>query len=420
MVTLHNFGIFIFPLLFWRKYVVSKLAIEPLSIVIAIVTEVLEAIHRQPIKQTPRFEELKFAYADGCVQCAGVAYDMYPKWGWSDFCKAFAESKVVRDSFFLALKILDGSMPQPFKIRSAVDSSASLGVRLEQPYIALTQEEVLSLFKLPPEAFDTDLKQVTLSSESGEPTLYYLFEHGFRTAFFYSLNRLQLQELLLEPQKQLRKEQPFERYQVLAKQQVEARKPLPPPGIKVDKKNPKILSIDEAHARAAAIIAARQEKETRQTVAGGDVKPSEFEEELERELAHQFDFAQIETVESQMTPAGEFKKEKGAKASKRKTAPGAKASTAKKPARIQPGTAERQSKQLPDPAKSPRSLSPSVRGGGEDPVAEDQLALDIRSKIGGDVRSVSNLDVERVLRGEALGRSLNGVPGLKFSSQHCS
>lgn len=396
------------------------MAIEPLSIVIAIVTEVLEAIHRQPIKQTPRFEELKFAYADGCVQCAGVAYDMYPKWGWSDFCKAFAESKVVRDSFFLALKILDGSMPQPFKIRSAVDSSASLGVRLEQPYIALTQEEVLSLFKLPPEAFDTDLKQVTLSSESGEPTLYYLFEHGFRTAFFYSLNRLQLQELLLEPQKQLRKEQPFERYQVLAKQQVEARKPLPPPGIKVDKKNPKILSIDEAHARAAAIIAARQEKETRQTVAGGDVKPSEFEEELERELAHQFDFAQIETVESQMTPAGEFKKEKGAKASKRKTAPGAKASTAKKPARIQPGTAERQSKQLPDPAKSPRSLSPSVRGGGEDPVAEDQLALDIRSKIGGDVRSVSNLDVERVLRGEALGRSLNGVPGLKFSSQHCS
>lgn len=325
---------------------------------------------------------------------------MYPKWGWSDFCKAFAESKVVRDSFFLALKILDGSMPQPFKIRSAVDSSASLGVRLEP--------------------FDTDLKQVTLSSESGEPTLYYLFEHGFRTAFFYSLNRLQLQELLLEPQKQLRKEQPFERYQVLAKQQVEARKPLPPPGIKVDKKNPKILSIDEAHARAAATIAARQEKETRQTVAGGDVKPSEFEEELERELAHQFDFAQIETVESQMTPAGEFKKEKGAKASKRKTAPGAKASTAKKPARIQPGTAERQSKQLPDPAKSPRSLSPSVRGGGEDPVAEDQLALDIRSKIGGDVRSVSNLDVERVLRGEALGRSLNGVPGLKFSSQHCS
>lgn len=327
---------------------------------------------------------------------------------------------MVRDSFSLAWKILDGSTAQPFKIRSAVDSSASLGVRLEQPYIALTQEEVLSLFKLPPEAFDTDLKQVTLSSESGEPTLYYLFEHGFRTAFFYSLNKLQLQELLLEPQKQLRKEQPFERYQVLAKQQVEGRKPMPPPGIKMDKKNPKILSIDEAHARAAAIIAARQDKENRQTMGGSGVKPSDIEDDFEKELAAQFDFAAIETVESSMTAAGEFKKEKGPKGSKRKTTPGAKASAKRLPRAGAPpsSTAEghRGAKQLPEPAKSPRSLSPSVRGGGEESVAEDELASTIRSKIGGDVRSVSNLDVERVLKGEALGRSLNGVPGLKFST----
>ncbi len=333
---------------------------------------------------------------------------MYPKWGWSDFCKAFAESKVVRDSFSLASKILDGSMQQPFKIRSSVDNSSSLGVRLEQPYIALTQEEVLSLFKLPPEAFDTDLKQVTLSSESGEPTLYYLFEHGFRTAFFYSLNRLQLQELLLEPHKQLRKEQPFERYQVLAKQQVETRKPLPPPGMKVDKKNTKILSIDEAHARAAAIIAARREKEELQTQGGSVVKPSDVDD-FEQELNAQFDFAQIETVEASMTAGGDLKAPKS-KPAKRKTTPVAKAGASKRHARgANPPTTE---KHHPEPAKSP---PPSVRGAGEDPV-EDELASEIRSKIGGDVRSVANLDVERVLRGEALGRSLNGVPGLKFST----
>lgn len=353
-----------------------------------------------------RVQELKFAFADGCVQCAGIAYDMYPKWSWPDFCKAFAESKVVRESYALAQKILDGSASQPFKSRSAVDMSACLGVRLERPYLALTEQEVLSLFKLPPEGFDSDLKQVTLSSEGGEPTVYYLFEHGFRTAYFYSLNQLQLQELLLEPHKQLRKEQPFERYQMLAKQQVDARKPQPPPGIKGGKSSGKILTLDEAHARAAAIIQAREQKEQQQD---SSMKPSEVQD-FEDALHREFEFAAIETLEPSLTSAGNLKP--APKANKRKTNPKA---ASKKAARFGGGTGQFN---RPEPEKSPRSASPgtSVRGGGGRDsagagaqVLEDDLATEIRNKIG-DVRSVANLDVDRVLRGEALGRSLNGAP----------
>eukprot|EP00913_Durusdinium_trenchii_P013967 g13114.t1 len=86
-----------------------------------------------------------------------------------------------------------------------------IGVRLEQQYVALTSDEVLSTFQLPAEAFE-DLRSIVLANEDGEPTTFYLFkpEKVMRLAKFFSERELVNTDLLLEPDNMLRKEQPLE------------------------------------------------------------------------------------------------------------------------------------------------------------------------------------------------------------------
>lgn len=342
------------------------------------------------------FQDVRFSMPDGCMACVGLAYDMYPLLTWTEFCSMFAESKTCQKTFEQGRQIQAGEIDQPFKVRGSVKSENMIGVRLEQQYVALTSDEVLSTFQLPAEAFE-DLRSIVLANEDGEPTTFYLFkpEKVMRLAKFFSERELVNTDLLLEPDNMLRKEQPLERYQVLCKEEVSSRNMG-----KANSKDPKkgsttaaakFMTVEEAKARALTIIAAREAAEQ-----NPDSKPSEKDGE-EAPL-----FVPIDKVESSASIAGTQKQPKAAP--KKRSNPKAGGAPKKK-------TKTGQNEPLEEPSGAASVVGDENVGGGDPASSAEALAAVIKAKIGGDVKSVKNLDVSRMLRGEQLGRSIAGVFG---------
>ena len=317
---------------------------------------------------------------------------------WPAFCQAYAESSTVRSSFVTASKIYDnGEKEQSFRVRGSVANTNALEVSLSKQYMALTHDQVLQTLKVPAETFE-DLRFVTLTNENGEPTVFYLFEMefgqnagNFRIATFASHHQLVHEELLVEPQRNLRKEQPVERYQVCAKAEVESRQLSNVKGVVRSKAaaGAPLMTLAEARTKAAAIIEAREAHEAAQST--GEVPPGTVPMQVEPV------YAEIERVEASVLPGA-----KPAKNARRKG---------------QGAGAGGQRKRLKkSPERSPRSTltgpTPTSAAEDEGPGDGDDLAATIKSKVGGDVKSIKNLDVGKILAGEQLGRSIAGASRL--------
>ena len=342
---------------------------------------------------------MKFAYPDGCVTCVNLAYDTYPFLNWTQFCAAFAQSREVRDGFDLAGQIKNGLAPQPFKVRGSVQSTNSLCVELSKPYVALTDDDIIQNFKVAADTLDPDLRFITCANEDGETTKFYLFEDSdFRRVTFKARRMLDHYEHLLDATNMLRKEQPHERFQVLAKEEVAARLGKRPGS---NKPCSRILSIADARQKAAQIIHSRESAKKQGFV------PSE----APTDAVDGLQFEGIESIKPSASFAPDAIQNSKAKAKAKAKARGGvkKEPGAGKGRRGRgKGGGDPRSRSPPPVSVAPAQSDGASSAPGHDTVPDD-LAKAIKAKIGGDTKSVQNLNVERVLQGEQLGRTLNGA-----------
>lgn len=316
----------------------------------------------------------------------------------------------MRNSFDTALQIHKGEMDPPFRVTSGVQALNSVGLELERPYWALTDQEVMGKFQLPPEAFEGDFRSVSVPDEAGQRTNFWLFDKGEpRTLKFLSKRQLEHTDHLVKPEKMLRKEQPAERYELMCRSETAAHKPQVPAGVKGAKNggpksmNPwKLLSLEEAKKKAAMIIQSRETQEQQQEHS----KPSVAADEA---AAAPTAFVSVEKVETSIAGGAPNKG-----ISKR---PGTKG-TPKAGAKTKRQRTAQQTGGEGDGRNAPRGVpedTQSVLGGSDvgdlnaSPDTADGLASIVKAKIGGDVKSIRNLDVARVLLGDQLGRSVYGV-----------
>ena len=321
---------------------------------------------------------------------------MYPRLSWIEFISAYGESKTIRSSWEIGSQILAGEIEQPFNVRGSINETSEVGVMLEKRFVALTSDECMSRFKLPPESLE-GAKSVSIINEENELVTFWLFadDSAYRVATFFSKHNVVHKNHLLEKQKMLRQEQPAERYACLCKDDVASRKGF------------NVMTLSAAQAKAEMLIEARMKQEELQQTGG--LKPSEVEH-VESELAGMM--APIERLKLTATTASA---EKGKGAPKKKSAPKGQAQTPPKRARRTPGGGAAGGgarKRAPSPTPSlvaPSSARDSLGGGRPDGVEDDELAVAIQAKLKCDPKSVSSMNVQRALRGEQLGRSVVGV-----------
>lgn len=251
-----------------------------------------------------------------------------------------------------------------------------------------------AMLRIPP---PEDQPFALVESEDGETVKFYLLEfpEPYRTLSFFSRYSLLHNQQVLEPSSMLRKEQPKERFQVLFQNQLKDRKE----ALGMNKKQPtKIPTLEEMAARAIALIEQREAAEASSKANG---------ETPLHAAADQETFMPIERFEDDMVGGPPTAKKRSAP--KRSGAPKA----AKTPRR---GTAKaaatgsgvppvRQYPPVPPMAASAEEADETMG----DSEADDELAMAIVAKIGGDAKAVRNLDVERILNGAKLGRTLQGV-----------
>jgi len=203
--------------------------------------------------------------------------------------------------------------------------------------------------------------------------------------------------LLLEPEKMIRREQPAERYQVLCEAENKQRKenggigPQPPAG--GAKKPKKLMSWQEIQLKVESVIANREQNEAE---AHTEERPlgSNVAENDPAALVH------IDTLEETLRALEETLRAPGAVEPKRRAK--AKAASGKRHAKAKAAPTHT----IPPP---PTPLETESHGASPSEAAEDELAAQICSKIGGDGRAVRNLDIQKILQGEQIGRTLQGA-----------
>lgn len=333
---------------------------------------------------------MKFAEANGCRDCVSLAYQMFPKLNWAEFCAAFGESKQIRSSWELGSKIASGEVSQPWNIRGSIQEESSIGVLLEKKFLALTAEECMALFSVPADSIE-GVKSITLVNEENESQLFYLFHDdlSYRYATFFSRHSVCNFSHLLEKEKMLRKEQPAERYSVLCKDDVSSRRGL------------SLMSLSAAKAKAQLVIENRMKQEEHEAENGEKPGESTFVPELEGMMEG------IDKVELSAQPSGndKGKKRKGGPP-KSPTVPKRKA-RATKPARASSPTPSGALSATHGTEKQDKeSLGGDV---GAPDAAIDELATQIAAKIKTNINSVYSINVIAALNGAQLGRSLAGV-----------
>ena len=202
----------------------------------------------------------------------------------------------------------------------------------------------------------------------------------------------------------LRREQPLERYQKVAQQEVKDRKDQMSRVVSGRKREVKVPTLEEMVARARAVIDSREAAEAAASAAGGDTPLEDVA------MPGNDTFQPIDTIEDHM-PAPNKRKAPKAGAKPRAANPKAPRRTAGAKAAAN----SRRSTVDPFPPPSAPSRAPSnAASAAADPMSdddrEDELADSIVAKIGGDARAVRNLDVARILDGKKLGRTLQGAP----------
>lgn len=255
--------------------------------------------------------------------------------------------------------------------------------------------------RLPIDGFADGLFSVNMKDENGKMQKFYLFdkpEEG-RTIRALFTQGLQHTHHLVEPARQLRHEQPAERFQVLVEAEAKQRQ-LPAmdasggPGKKQSKK---LISLNEMKLKVDAVIASREHNEkmaeANTAVAEEQVMPADMTGAL----------LKVETIESvyggSVGPAAPKKK------------PGKRA-----PAGAGSGTAaaKRKTRRTPDvqPVVTTPPVPPVATSGFDEPEGAtlmDKLADAIKEKLGVESKGVRNLSLENILDGHALGRTIAGV-----------
>ena len=252
--------------------------------------------------------------------------------------------------------------------------------------------------RLAPTTFD-DLPSVSLQDETGQTRRFWLFDRpdAHREVTFEARSDIVHIKHVLE--NQVRKEQPDEKYTQLCSQEVQARKQTMTPKRTENNAKGELPTLEMMRLRVDAVIQAREQNES--MAANNGALAEADATHLENALV------ELETeVEQPMMMAGGAKK-KTRPAKKTSGGPGAGAGggrvakAAAKPKVIAPATPHTA---LSEDARS--VVSPQ-----EDISGLDDLVNAISSKLGGDMKSIRNLRPEKILCGDALGRSLQGAPG---------
>lgn len=248
------------------------------------------------------------------------------------------------------------------------------------------------MLRLAPTTFE-DLPSVSLQDESGQTRRFWLFDKpgSYRKITMEARSDINNIKRVVEAQNQVRKEQPDEKYAQLCTQEVQARKHA----------KGELPSLESMRIRVDALIQAREKNESQAANNGGALAAADATQ-MENALV------ELETeCEQPMMMSGAAKKKSrpakkppGAGAGQRVPKAGAKAKAV--PAPPTPHTT-----QSGEDARS--VVSPQ-----EDIGGLDDLISAISSKLGGDMKSIRNLRPEKILEGDALGRSLQGVPWLPW------
>lgn len=266
----------------------------------------------------------------------------------------------------------------------------------------------LSLFRLPVDSFSDSLMSIDVLDEHGKRQTLYLFEHpqSYRSVRFLSSQSLIHTHHLLEPNKQLRREQPGERFQVLVESEVKNR-PFNADG----RKSKQIPSLDGMKIMVDTVIENRKANEN-----ADDVKAFTAEEEAAAVSDSTQALAPIETIDafaSFMPPPKETAASKRRQAPKRSKAaanPSNPATSGKSPV---PKKRAKQSffpKTEEQPATQDSNAGVASLGLGVPESSEpDELADAIAQRTGSDPKAVRNLNVHKILAGEQLGRTIAGA-----------
>ena len=216
---------------------------------------------------------------------------------------------------------------------------------------------------------------------------------------------------ILEPQNQIRKEQPEERFTALCAQEVLARKQTMTPKKVVDGAGGakgELPTLEQVELRVQAVIDAREKNESA-VLDGGKLGEADVAG-MENALVELQDEAEPAMIQS-----GQAKKKS------RPSRPAA--------AKAKAGTAR--AKQGATPVGNPTELPAapveidqrSVMSPVDDASSQggDSLLAAITAKLGTtDMKSVRNLRPDKILAGDALGRSLQGAPWLPFIVTVCA
>ena len=194
----------------------------------------------------------------------------------------------------------------------------------------------------------------------------------------------------------IRREQPAERFQVLCDAEGKQRResggigPQPPAGGKRPKK---LLSWQEIQSKVESVIANREQNESEAHTEAKALGDNAVEENDPGALVA------IDTLEDTLRAPGTVEPKRKAKA---KAAAGKSAACPTRARQTKAKSAP--SVPLPPPVADTESVGVPPSEG-----VEDELATAICNKIGGDGRAVRNLDVQKILLGEQIGRTLQGA-----------
>ncbi len=243
-----------------------------------------------------------------------------------------------------------------------------------------------------------------MKDENGKMQKFFLFdkpEEG-RTIRALFTQGLQHSHHLIEPARQLRHEQPAERFQMLVEADAKQRQL---PGTDVSggfgkKQTKKLISLNEMKIKVDAVIASREHNEKID-----DTNPGAAEEVVT--VADMTEaLMKVETIENvyggPSTPAAP-KRKPGKRAANAGGGVGAPPAAPKRKARRTPD--------LPPVVSTPPApvASSSAFDDTEDTTPMDKLADAIKDKLGVESKGVRNLSLENILDGHALGRTIAGV-----------
>eukprot|EP00438_Fugacium_kawagutii_P021039 Skav236146 [mRNA] locus=scaffold2146:61172:64783:+ [translate_table: standard] len=266
---------------------------------------------------------------------------------------------------------------------------------------------------MPAETFEDSLWSCQLLDEMGKVQKFFFFDMpltgnaypNVRVARFFSQHNLTHARLLLEPDHMVRREQPAERFKVLCDAEVKKRKETES-GKK--QKATTVLSLDAMKAKVDAVIATREKGEQEAHEAEKALDVSEALASMPGALCP------IHTIESTHVQSPERAKRKATK--KVAAKPKGEAPRSSRPRTTKAKVGKTAPAGLPE-ASEAASKIPGSRHGSDGAFAphvsesdqHDELANAICQKIGGDGTAVKNLDPARILRGEQLGRTLQGA-----------